>query len=97
MVSVSMDSRMPFKSSSLGVGIIREELTPLSSRTQGNQRVGLIVTTRVAMGKPDKDAAKELELGEEMVLTHMKKAQVKLGARNRTHAVVEAIRHHTIV
>ena len=56
----------------------------------------LAVLRLTAMGKPDKEVAKELELGEETVRTHMKKAQAKLGARNRTHAVAEAIRHHLI-
>ncbi len=56
----------------------------------------LAVLRLTAMGKPDKEVAKELELGEETVRTHMKKAQAKLGARNRTHAVAEAIRQHLI-
>ena len=56
----------------------------------------LAVLRLTAMGKPDKEVAKQLELGEETVRTHMKKAQAKLGARNRTHAVAEALRHHFI-
>jgi LuxR family quorum sensing-dependent transcriptional regulator len=37
-----------------------------------------------------------LELGEETVRSHMKKAQVKLGAKDRVHAVAEALRHQLI-
>ena len=47
----------------------------------------MAVLRLTAMGKPDKEVAKELAL---------KKAQAKLGARNRTHAVAEAIRQHLI-
>jgi LuxR family quorum sensing-dependent transcriptional regulator len=56
----------------------------------------LAVLRLVAMGKPDKQVSKELMLGEETVRTHMKKAQAKLGVRNRTHAVAEALRQHLI-
>ena len=56
----------------------------------------LAVLRLTAMGKPDKEVANQLALGDETVRTHMKKAQAKLGARNRTHAVAEALRHHFI-
>jgi LuxR family quorum sensing-dependent transcriptional regulator len=56
----------------------------------------LAVLRLVAMGKPDKQVAKELMLGEETIRSHMKKAQAKLGVRNRTHAVAEALRQHLI-
>ena len=56
----------------------------------------LAVLRLAAMGKPDKEIAKALELGEETVRTHMKKAQAKLGVRNRTHAVAEGIRLYLI-
>jgi LuxR family quorum sensing-dependent transcriptional regulator len=36
--------------------------------------------------------AELLELGEETVSSHIKKAQTKLGARDRLHAVAEALR-----
>ena len=36
--------------------------------------------------------AAELELGEETVRSHIKKAQAKLQAHNRTHAVAQALR-----
>lgn len=40
--------------------------------------------------------AQLLELGEETVRSHTKKAQVKLGAKDRVHAVAEALRHQLI-
>ena len=36
--------------------------------------------------------AELLELGEETVRSHMKKAQTKLGAKDRLHAVAQALR-----
>jgi LuxR family quorum sensing-dependent transcriptional regulator len=43
-----------------------------------------------------KEAAQLLKLGEETIRSHFKKAQGKLGAHNRTHAVAQAIRRHLI-
>jgi DNA-binding CsgD family transcriptional regulator len=40
--------------------------------------------------------AELLELGEETVRSHTKKAQAKLGAKDRLHAVAEAMRHQLI-
>jgi LuxR family quorum sensing-dependent transcriptional regulator len=50
----------------------------------------------VSMGKQLREVAQELELGEETVRSHLKKAQSKLGARNRNQAVAEALRQHLI-
>ncbi len=49
-----------------------------------------------AMGKPAAEIAELLEIGEETVRSHFKKAQDKLGARNRTQATAEAIRRNLI-
>ena len=38
----------------------------------------------------------ELGLGEETIRSHLKKAQIKLGVRNRAQAVAEALRQHLI-
>ena len=38
-----------------------------------------------------REIAQLLGLGEETVRSHLKKAQVKLGVRERTHAVAQAI------
>ena len=50
----------------------------------------------VSLGRTTEAVAKLLKLGEETVRTHLKKAQEKLGARNRTHAATEAIRRQLI-
>jgi hypothetical protein len=42
------------------------------------------------------ETAKALKLGVETVRSHLKKAQEKLGVRNRTQAVAEALRQHLI-
>jgi LuxR family quorum sensing-dependent transcriptional regulator len=42
------------------------------------------------------DIGKLLGIGEETIRSHIKKAQVKLGARNRAHAAAEAIRQQLI-
>jgi len=46
----------------------------------------------ISLGYPMSEAALALELGEETVRTHLKKAQEKLGTRNRAHSVAQAIR-----
>jgi DNA-binding CsgD family transcriptional regulator len=56
----------------------------------------LAVLRLVSMGAQYRDVAHALGLGEETVRSHLKKAQSKLGARNRTQAVAEALRHHLI-
>ena len=43
-----------------------------------------------------REAAKLLNLGEETVRSHLKKAESKLGVHDRTHAVAQAIRQHLI-
>jgi LuxR family quorum sensing-dependent transcriptional regulator len=42
------------------------------------------------------EMAKRLGIGQETVRSHLKKVQSKLGARNRSHAVAEAIRQQLI-
>jgi LuxR family quorum sensing-dependent transcriptional regulator len=50
----------------------------------------------VSMGHQSADIAQALGLGEETVRSHIKKAQVKLGVRNRTQAACDALRHNLI-
>ena len=50
----------------------------------------------ISDGQQTAEAARLLGLGEETVRTHLKKAQGKLGAKNRTHAVAQAMRLHLI-
>jgi DNA-binding NarL/FixJ family response regulator len=46
----------------------------------------------LANGESTTVAARELDLGEETIKTHMKNAMARLGAKNRTHAVSIALR-----
>ena len=50
----------------------------------------------VSIGRQASDIAKVLGLGEETVRSHLKKAQIKLGVRNRAEAACEALRHNLI-
>ncbi len=52
----------------------------------------LAVLRLLAAGKRTREIAQLLGLGEETVRSHLMKAQVKLGVRERTHAVAQAIR-----
>jgi DNA-binding CsgD family transcriptional regulator len=56
----------------------------------------LAVLRLLASGKRIRDIATALGLGEETVRSHLKKAQAKLGVRDRTHAVAQALRLHLI-
>jgi DNA-binding CsgD family transcriptional regulator len=56
----------------------------------------LSVLRLVSMGARSHDVARELGLGDETVRSHLKKAQAKLDARSRTHAVAEALRQNLI-
>jgi DNA-binding CsgD family transcriptional regulator len=56
----------------------------------------LSVLRLMSVGYQVRDAANLLKLGEETVRTHLKKAQAKLGVRNRAHAVAQALRRRLI-
>ena len=55
------------------------------------------VLRQASIGLTLQETAKALGLGEETVRSHFKKAQAKLGTRNRTHAVAEAMRELLII
>jgi LuxR family quorum sensing-dependent transcriptional regulator len=57
----------------------------------------LAVLRLFSFGNTVAESARLLDLGEETIRTHAKAAQTKLGARNRAHAVAEAIRQHLLV
>jgi DNA-binding CsgD family transcriptional regulator len=50
------------------------------------------VLRQASNGMALEETARALGLGEETVRTHFKKAQAKLGTRNRTHIVAQAMR-----
>ncbi len=56
----------------------------------------LAVLRLLSSGKRLRDIATSLELGEETVRSHLKKAQAKLGVHDRTHAVAQAMRLHLL-
>lgn len=56
----------------------------------------LSVLRLASNGLRTRKIAELLELGEETVRSHMKKAQSKLGAKDRLHAVAQALRLHLI-
>jgi len=56
----------------------------------------LSVLRLASNGHRTKRIAQLLELGEETVRSHIKKAQMKLGVKDRLHAVAEAMRHQLI-
>jgi DNA-binding CsgD family transcriptional regulator len=56
----------------------------------------LAVLRLVSAGGQTRDIAQALGLGEETIRSHLKKAEIKLGVRNRTHAACEALRQALI-
>lgn len=56
----------------------------------------LSVLRLASNGHRTRKIAELLELGEETVRSHIKKAQMKLGVKDRLHAVAEALRHQLI-
>jgi DNA-binding CsgD family transcriptional regulator len=56
----------------------------------------LAVLRMVSLGMGSSEIARMLGIGDETVRSHLKKAQVKLRARNRAHAAAEAIRRQLI-
>jgi|LNFM01.1.fsa_nt_gb DNA-binding CsgD family transcriptional regulator len=77
-----------------------EYLTPPDPRRVGSRSRltarELAVLRLVSDGRQSSEIAKALGLGEETVRSHLKKAQVKLGARNRAQAACEALRQNLI-
>jgi len=56
----------------------------------------IAVLRLMSIGHQVRDTAQLLELGEETIRSHLKKAQIKLGVQNRSHAIAQAIRLHLI-
>jgi DNA-binding CsgD family transcriptional regulator len=67
----------------------------LGSRTRLTPRE-LAVLRLVSTGAQLREVARELGLGEETVRSHLRKAQSKLGVRNKTQAIAEALRQRLI-
>jgi DNA-binding CsgD family transcriptional regulator len=56
----------------------------------------LSVLRLLSTGHSMRDTASLLELGEETIRSHLKKAQAKLGVHDRSHAIAQALRLHLI-
>jgi LuxR family quorum sensing-dependent transcriptional regulator len=67
----------------------------IGSRTRLTSRE-LAALRLASTGAQTQEIARSLGLGEETIRSHLKKAQGKLGARNRTHATCQAIREGLI-
>lgn len=53
----------------------------------------LTILRMISDGRSNPEATAHLKIGEETVKHHVKRAMRKLMARERTHAVAEAMRH----
>jgi DNA-binding CsgD family transcriptional regulator len=56
----------------------------------------IAVLRLISTGARHREVAEALLIGEETVRSHLKKVQIKLGVRNRAHAVSEALRQNLI-
>jgi len=74
---------------------IDPSVPPKGSRGKLTRRQRQILQ-RLADGESASLAARELDLSEETVKTHMKNILARLGARNRTHAVAIALRESLV-
>lgn len=88
-----------FLGASLAAIRLQKLVDPIASRLGRGASLTpreLAVLRLVSMGKQSREVAELLDLGEETVRSHLKKAQAKLGVHNRTHAVAQAIRQKLI-
>jgi LuxR family quorum sensing-dependent transcriptional regulator len=76
--------------------LIGKDLKRVGSRTHLTPRE-LSVLRHAANGDTVEQIANALGLGSETVRTHLKKVEAKLGTRNRTHSVAEALRQLLII
>ena len=83
----------------LGASFATTQLQKLAPPFAGRLGKGASLTPRelsvlrwLSLGHRIAEISKDLGLGEETVRSHIKKAQIKLGVRNTTHAVVQAVR-----
>jgi len=75
-------------------GVAHEFVEHLSDDTLSNREVEVLRTA--ARGNANKEIAAQLAITEDTVKAHMKSILSKLGAKDRTHAVVIAVRRGII-
>jgi LuxR family quorum sensing-dependent transcriptional regulator len=76
--------------------LVGQEARRIDSRASLTPREQSVLR-HASLGETLQETAKVLGLGEETVRSHFKKAQAKLGTRNRTHTVAEAMRDLLII
>jgi LuxR family quorum sensing-dependent transcriptional regulator len=76
--------------------LIGDDVKRVGSRASLTQRE-VAILRHASDGKTAQEIANALELGVETVRSHFKKAETKLGTRNRTHTVAEAMRQLLII
>jgi DNA-binding CsgD family transcriptional regulator len=76
--------------------LVGENVKRVGSNSGLTQREQAVLR-QASNGMTLQETAKALGLGEETVRSHFKKAQVKLGTRNRMHTVAEAMRALLII
>ncbi len=90
--------RILFQTASSFAALRMEQLTEPDVKRIGTRESlsprELAVLRMISYGQHASEIAKALEIGEETVRSHIKKAQRKLGARNRAQASCEALRQH---
>lgn len=86
-----VELRRAVEAASAQESFVDPAVPPKGSRGRLTQRQRQILQL-LANGESTTVAARQLDLGEETVKTHMKHALARLGARNRTHAVAIAVR-----
>ncbi len=64
----------------------------LSEQTQVLSRREVDVLRLLARGYSNKEIARDLQIGEETVRTHVRRIMAKLGVRRRTQAILVAMR-----
>jgi DNA-binding CsgD family transcriptional regulator len=90
---------MIFAAANLAALRLEQLAGPDVSRIRSRARLTsreLAVLRLVSAGGQTRDIAQALGLGEETIRSHLKKAEAKLGVRNRTHAACEALRQALI-
>jgi DNA-binding CsgD family transcriptional regulator len=76
--------------------LTRPDLVRIGSPARVTPRE-IAVLRLISTGARHREVAEALRIGEETVRSHLKKVQIKLGVRNRAHAVSEALRQNLIL
>ncbi len=81
----TIEARVGPETTASPVPLVDDQPLALSPREVG-------VLELVAEGLTDREIAAKLQIGDQTVKSHVRRTMVKLRARNRTHAVISALR-----